>query len=98
MSFDIALILTIMCTMYIPWYAYRSPAGVKIQWHTLAAASGGWMTVFFVYFMVVELPNRPDYHMAVMCTYYCAIALTYVFFHQAGNLKVRNELRGNKSR
>jgi len=98
MSFDIALILTIMCTMYIAWYAGKAPSGVNTSLHVLASIGTLWLAIFFAYYMVVELPFRPRYHTALIFIWYCATALTYFVLCERGRNEVRNELRGNKSR
>ena len=96
--FDIFFILTILATMYVAWYAYRAPSGVSHIWHTLAAAAGVWMTVFFIYFMVAESPHRPMYHTVLVALFYCTTAATYTTLQERGKTEVRNELRDNKSR
>lgn len=98
MTFDIFFILTISTSMYVAWYAYRAPSGVSHIWHTLAAAAGGWMTVFFIYFMVAESPHRPMYHTALVALFYCTMAATYTTLQERGKTEVRMKLRDNKSR
>lgn len=98
MSFDIALILTIMCTMCIAWYGYVSPSGVSLKIHTLAIASATWLTAFFAYYMAAEAPLRPQYHTVLILLWYCTTTLTYIVLYEKGRSEVRNELRDNKSR
>lgn len=97
MSFDIALILTIMCTMCIAWYGYVSPSGVSLKIHTLAIASATWLTAFFAYYMAAEAPLRPQYHTVLILLWYCTTTLTYIVLYEKGRSEVRNELR-DKSR
>jgi TRAP-type uncharacterized transport system fused permease subunit len=98
MTFDIFFILTISTSMYVAWYAYRAPSGVSHIWHTLAAAAGVWMAAFFAYFMVGESPVRPQYHMRLVCAWYCVLAVAYVTFYYKGCIKERKRLQGTKSR
>ena len=98
MSFDIALILTIMCTMYIAWYGYVSPSGVSLKIHTLAIASATWLTAFFAYYMAAEAPLRPQHQTVLILMWYCTTTLTYIVLYEKGRSEVRNELRDNKSR
>lgn len=97
MSFDIALILTIMCTMYIAWYGYVSPSGVSLKIHTLAIASATWLTAFFAYYMAAEAPLRPQYHTVLILMWYCAVALTYATLYYRGCAEEHNKMR-DKSR
>ena len=97
MSFDIALILTIMCTMYIAWYGYVSPSGVSLKIHTLAIASATWLTAFFAYYMAAEAPQRPGYHTALVYAYYGVLASTYVTLYYRGCAEEHNKMR-DKSR
>ena len=96
--FDIFFIFTIMATMYISWYAGKVPSGVSVQWHALAVTAATYLVAFFVYFMVVEAPLRPQYHTALILIWYCAVALTYATLYERGRNEARNELRGNNSR
>ena len=97
MSFDIALILTIMCTMYIAWYGYVSPSGVSLKIHTLAIASATWLLLFFTYYMVEESSHRPTHHTAVIYIYCCVMALTYTILYHKGCIEEHKKLR-DKSR
>ena len=98
MTFDIFFIFTIMATMYISWYSYKAPSGVSHIWHTLAAALAACMAIFFAYFMVGESPVRPQYHMRLVCAWYCVLAIAYVTFYYKGCIKERKRLQGRKSR
>ena len=75
--------------MYVVWYAYRAPSGVSHIRHTLAAAAGVWMTVFFIYFMVAESPHRPMYHTVLVALFYCTTAATYTTLQERGKTEVR---------
>ena len=98
MSLDIMFTLTIACTMYVAWYAYRGPSGVNALFHVLTIAAAVWLLIFFVYFMVIESPNRPGYHTTTMCLYYCTVVLTCIALYEGGSAKARNKLRDNRSR
>lgn len=98
MTFDIFFISTIFTTMYVTWYAYTSPSGVSRKMHALAIASAVWLLLFFAYFMVGESPIRPQYHMRLVCAWYCVLAVAYVTFYYKGYIKERKRLQGTNSR